>query len=784
MKTNHAATWLGGLIFWLLALQALPAETLPKPQQPFAGLGGVSEVDTTPSWPEAVQALKGAPSLIVIVLDDVGFGQLGCYGGPIATPNIDKLGMRGRRYNNFHTTGLGTPTRAALLTGRNHPFVGIASTPEGASGQPAWKGVIPKSTASLAELLKMSGYNTFAVGKWDLTPLDATTAAGPFDQWPLGMGFERYYGFLGRETDQWAPILVEDNHRIDLPVSHGYQLSADLTDRAIGYIRDQKQAHNGRPFFLYLAYGATHVPLHAPKAWVDKHEGKFDQGWDQVRADTFDRQKKLGIIPKDAILAARDPGIKPWAELSTAERKLFVRLQEAFAGYLSYTDDQIGRLLSLLTELRLMDNTLIVLLSDNGASLEGGATGTTHIERLRNGFAMTVEEMLAEHDKISGPETTPLYPLGWAVSGNTPFKGGKGDAHRGGVAVPLILYWPKRIKDDGKVAGQYHHAVDIMPTLLEALGIPMPAKVNGFDQKPLEGVSFTYTFTDKTAATRKSVQYYAILGSRALWSKGWTAVARHRPGTDWKEDPWELYHVEKDFAEANDLAAKEPDKLRELVDLWWSEASRYGVLPQYQRVATTTTTTTQATGVVPRARYEYYPGTTPVPALVAPPLADHSYAILVDAHMPKNGAEGLLAAQGGRFGGWALFVKERKLYYVHNLLGIQSFEIVSDQSVPAGALRIRYEFTRSAKDTGTGALFINGRRVGELRGITTAPLGYGQVSSEGVQVGRAWGTSVSHHYQPPFIFGGELRSVTIDSKGEQDQLRQRKGRATGAADRD
>ncbi|MDR3473293.1 MAG: arylsulfatase, partial [Devosia sp.] len=520
-------------------------EILPVPAPEFKGKIGTTYKDSVPDFGPAlsVMAPAGAPNVILIVLDDVGYGHLSSYGGPIHTPNLDRLGAEGLRYNNFHTTALCSPSRGALLTGRNHHEIGLAAITEAATGYPGSNGSIPKSAGTIAEVLKQNGYNTMALGKWHLTPYTAYTAAGPFDHWPLGMGFEKYYGFLGGETDQWAPLLVQDNHFIDTPKRPGYHLSEDLVDHAISDIRDQQQANTGRPFFMYLALGAAHAPLHAPKAFIDKYRGQFDQGWDKVREETFERQKKMGVIPANSELPERNPGVDAWSDLNDTQRKVYTRLQEVFAGYLDHADAQIGRLTAALNEMGLRDNTLIMVVSDNGASQEGLRNGTANTDRYRNYFPDTVDEMSTMLDKLGGPETDPHYPMGWAMAGNAPLKRWKQDTHAGGNTDPFIVSWPARIKDPGAFRNQYHHLVDVVPTLLEVIGLPAPTSINGVVQMPLPGVSMAYTFDDPKAPTRKQSQYYEMLGSRAIWANGWTAVTWHEKGTSWDDEKWELYNT-------------------------------------------------------------------------------------------------------------------------------------------------------------------------------------------------------------------------------------------------
>lgn len=747
----------------VFASTAAAQEVLPHPEPAFKGKIDRSYKDSTPDWSPVQPVLPpgNAPNIVVIVLDDVGYGQLGSYGGSIQTPNIDRLAAGGVRYNSFHTTALCSPTRAALLTGRNHHSNALSAITEGATGFPNNYGAIPKSSATVAEVLKQSGYNTFAVGKWHLTPYWAYTAAGPFDRWPLGMGFERFYGFLGGETDQWAPSLWYDNHRTPTPARPGYHLSEDLVNKSIEFIHDQQQASTGRPFFLYLAFGAAHTPLHAPKEYIEKYQGKFDQGWDREREIVLERQKKLGLVPANTALPPRNPGVKPWEALSADEKKLFTRQQETFAGFLDHADAQIGRLLTTLAGMQLMDNTLILVVSDNGASQEGGPTGATNTDRYRNFMPMSVEEMLKQYDDIGGPRTDPGYPIGWAMAGNTPFPRWKQDVHRGGTADPLIIHWPKGIRDKAAIRTQFHHVTDITPTLLEAAGVPMPSTVNGVAQKPLEGVSMVYSFADAKAPTRKTVQYFEMFGSRALWSQGWMATVWHKKGDNIDGDAWELYNLEEDFAQSNNLATKHPDKLKALQELWWAEAGKYGVLPLDDRRWERLADTTRPKASLPKDSYTYYPGTSPVPVVAAPRVLNRSHRITAEVDIPASGADGVLLCLGTEFGGWSFYVKDRKLVYAHNYLQLQEFNLKSTTDVPAGKATLAYAFTKTGENVGTGRLFINGKPAGELAGIKTAPIDYA-AAAEGLQVGRAWNTPVSHDYAGPFPFTGQLDKVVLE----------------------
>lgn len=748
-----------------------PGSVLPPPVPEFKGKIGKTYKDSTPDWKpvEPTKPPKDAPNVILVVLDDVGFGHLGCYGGAIPTPNLDKLAKKGVRYNNFHTTALCSPSRACLLTGRNHHSVGMAAITEAATGFPGNYGQIPRSAGTIAQILKLLGYNTFAFGKWHLTPYTSYTAAGPFDRWPLGMGFERFYGFLGGETDQFAPLLVQDNSFIPIPKKEGYHLTEDLVDKTVSYIRDQQQANTGRPFFAYLALGACHAPHHSPKEFREKYRGKFDAGWDKERDATFARQKELGIIPKDSILPPRNKEVKAWDDLNDTQKKVYCRLQEAFAGFLDHTDHHLGRLFAALEQMEISDNTMIIVVSDNGASQEGLQHGVTNTDRYRNYMPETPEEMLKLLDLIGGPQTDSLYPMGWAMVGNTPFKRWKQDTHRGGNADPLIISWPKKMKEVGAVRKQFHHLVDIAPTLLEVIGAPAPDSIDGVKQMQLPGHSMAYSFNDGNAPTPKKVQYFEMLGSRAIWAEGWTAVAFHKKDTDWEKDTWELYHNDKDFTQSTDLAAKNPEKLKEMQDLWWVEAKKYNVLPlddrRYERAADPT----RPVASVEKAKYIYYPGTVIVHPLAAPQLLGHNHVITAEVDIPAKGAEGVLACAGGEFGGWSLFLKEGKLHYVHNHLKMKDYRVSSDKAVPAGKHKLGVEFKVTDESkiptffTGDVTLWIDGAKAGELKDIKMAGQ-YSSLTGYGLQIGRNEGTPVSHEYSVPFGYTGPLDRVVIEVK--------------------
>jgi arylsulfatase len=554
-------------------------------ERKFIGKVGRTLLDTEFKFEENQKIAKDAPNVLYIVLDDLGFAQLGCYGSTIDTPNIDRLAEEGLRYNNFHTTAICSATRASLLTGANHHSVGVASIMEFATGCSNNLGHINESYATTAEILKEYDYDTFAVGKWHLVESGQTSPAGPFNNWPLGKGFDRYYGFLQAHIDQYHPILIQDNTLVGQPKTpaEGYHLSEDLTDHALDYLSTQKTAHPDKPFFLYLAYGAVHAPHHAPKPYIDKYKGTFDEGWDLIRERWYQRQKELGIIPADAALTERNEQVKPWESLSADQKKLFARYMETFAGFLEHTDAQIGRVLDYLRSIDQLDNTLVVFLSDNGASSEGGQEGRFNTFKGfdASGVSNELAWGLENFDKIGGEWAFNHYPLGWAHAGNTPFQWYKVWSHEGGVRDPLIIRYPRLIKKPGGIRQQYHHVSDITPTALDVIGVEKPETIKGVKQEAMHGKSLKYTFQNPKEPSRKQAQYYEQFGNRAIYKDGWKAVVNHAFNDDFNDDIWELYHVAEDFSESRDVAAQYPDKLKELQDLWESEAQKYGVFPLF-----------------------------------------------------------------------------------------------------------------------------------------------------------------------------------------------------------
>ena len=728
--------------------------------QSFKGRIGRTVYESKPHWPDMPTPRDDAPNVVVMLFDDLGFAHLGCYGSSIATPNIDRLAAGGLRYTNFHTTALCSPTRAALLTGRNHHSVGMRGLSNWNTGYPNCTGTVAKSAATLAEMLRPGGYSTFAVGKWHLTPIEQLSPAGPFDQWPLSRGFDRYYGFMGGETDQWHPELYCDNHPIRQPAApeEGYHLTEDLVAQATAMIRSQKSAVPEKPFFLYLCFGATHAPHQAPKSYIDKYKGKFDAGWDVVRQQWFERQKRLGIIPADTELVPRNPGVKAWEALSADEKTLALRLQEAFAGFLEHTDAQIGRLMTFLEEIGQAENTLVLLMSDNGASQEGGPQGMVDYSRYFIGFTEPMTESMARLDQIGTEYAHNNFPWGWAQVGNTPGKRYKQNTHGGGIRDPLIAHWPKGIGDKGGIRSQFHHVTDITPTVLDVVGVSPPDTVNGHAQMPIHGTSLAYTFpaAAKAEPTRKQSQYFEMLGHRGIWAGGWKAVAYHEAETPFDQDTWELYHLDKDFSENRDLAKAMPEKLREMVELWWAEAGRNGVLPLDDRRVELWAPTPSAFNPRNRSTYVYYPPVDRIPGEAAPALGNRTFTVSADIEREETTMQGCLLSIGDSKSGYALYLLGDRLMADYNLFGTH-YQVASSKPVPAGRCRVSGSVERLAKGARLTVAF-DGVNVGEM----AVPTLNRRMGGGGMNVGRDEATTVSRDYTAPFAFQGKLHLLTID----------------------
>jgi arylsulfatase len=729
----------------------------------YKGTIGRTIPDSKPWWPDYPRPREGAPNVLVILFDDLGFSHLGCYGSSIETPNIDRLAAGGLRYTNFHTTALCSPTRAALLTGRNHHSVGMRGLANWNTGFPNCTGTVAKSAGTIAEMLRPHGYSTFAVGKWHLTPMEETSVAGPFDQWPLARGFDRYYGFLQGETDQFTPELYADNHPIDAPRTpeQGYHLSEDLVDQAIGMVRSQKSAIPEKPFFLYLAFGATHAPHQAPKAYVDKYRGRFDAGWDAIRLEWYERQKQLGIIPPNTELAPRNPGVEPWDKLGETQQKLALKLQEAFAAFLDHTDAQIGRLVDFLAEIGELDNTLILLMSDNGASQEGGPLGVIDTFKYFNGIPETLEEISARMGDIGGPKSQTNYPWGWAQAGNTPNKRYKQNTHGGGIRDPLIAHWPKGISDKGGIRHQFHHVTDITPTILDVLGIEAPEQVNGIAQMPVHGVSLAYTFPAEAKAqpSRKTVQYFEMYGHRGIWADGWKAVAFHPPGRPFDEDQWELYHLENDFSECRNLAGEKPEKLKEMIDLWWAQAECYGALPLDDRRAELWRPTPRALTPRNRRRYVLYPPVAHMTGEVSPALGNRSFTATAEVDRPTATSEGAIFALGTGNNGMAFYVLGDRLVFDYNLF-TKHCKAISDRPVPAGKSTLAVKLEKIG-DSGKATVSIDGVECGSVE----IPRILRMISSNGMDAGCDAGSAVSDDYAAPFNFQGKITRLVFEMAG-------------------
>jgi arylsulfatase len=729
----------------------------------FGGTIGTTYRDSTASWPEAVVPPKGAPSVVCIVLDDAGFSDLGCYGSEIATPRIDALANRGLRYTNFHVTAMCSPTRACLLTGRNAHAAGVGIIAEWSSGFPGYRGALTRRAATVPEVLRQNGYGTYAAGKWHLTNIANYGAAGPHDDWPLGRGFSRWYGFHGALADQWHPELCQDNRPIHLDAHDGYHLSEDLVAHAIGDIRDHITAAPERPYFLYLAFGACHWPHHVPADYIARYRGRYDGGWDAVRAARLDKQLRLGIVPPGTALAPRNPGVRAWSDLAPDVRRVSVRLQETYAAFLEHTDAQIGRLVDYLASVGRLDDTLIVLLSDNGASAEGGPTGAINLRKHMVYEEESPEVGLAHLDEIGSDRAFNHYPTGWAQVSNTPLKWYKKDTHGGGIRAPLIVHWPRRIGEGG-IRTQFHHVVDVAPTLYDLLGVESPGEYKGVPQLPLHGVSMAYTFDQPEAATRRGAQYFEILGDRGIWRDGWKAVARHPKGTSFDDDRWELYHLDRDFAELDDLADREPQKLRELVELWWAEARKYGVLPlddrDWERAAL-------RLAMNPRTRYTYYADMGRADRLSAPDITDRSYRIVARFVAHPDCTEGVILAWGSRFGGIALYVEDRRVHYRYVYSEAVRYPLEGALADPRGEHEVRVDFERTGRHAGRATLSIDGQAAGSVDILATWPT-HGVTA--GVSCGRDAGAPVCDDYAAPFSFTGSHLDVVIelDDDGKRD----------------
>ncbi len=738
----------------------------------FGGTIGKTFKDSKPWWPDQRKPPAGAPNILVVLFDDVGFSDFGCYGSPIRTPTIDKLASEGLRYSGFHTTAMCSTTRAALLTGRNHHSVGVGCLANFDSGYPGYRGKIAREAGTLAEMLRPHGYRNYMVGKWHVTPLTESGATGPFDGWPLGRGFDRFYGFLDAETDQYAPELVSDNTHIDPPGTYqtGYHLTSDLVDQSIRFIADHMADRPDLPWLTWLAPAACHAPHQAPAELIKSYDDVFAHGWDVEREQRMARQKSLGIVPQETRLPARNDGVKAWSEYTADEQRVFTRLQSAFAGMLDHADRHLARLIAFLDKAGVRDNTMIIVMSDNGASQEGGPLGFVNAMGPYNFKPEPMTEKLARIDDIGGPDTHSNFPHGWAMASNTPLRRYKQNTHGGGIRDPFVISWPKKIPAKGELRHQFVHATDLTPTLLDLIGVAMPVEINGCAQMPLEGESFAKSITDPSAPSRKSPQYFEMFGHRGLWHDGWKAVSFHPSGTPFENDKWELFHLDRDFSEVDDLAEKEPERLKTMTETWWREAEKHNVLPLDDRFGPRfAENAARFHGA--RTHFTFHHGMGHVPTDVAPDVRSRNY--MIEAHVEVgNDSEGVLIAHGDATTGYSLYIKDGLLMHDLNIGG-KHHVVTSDRKVLPGAHRLGVNVKRlvrtepPAKGARTGiteyTLLIDGEPAGSLQ----TQFGFNNfISWSGLDIGRDRSSPVSH-YAAPFEFTGKLLRVEVNMHDDQ-----------------
>lgn len=721
-----------------------------------------------------VTAPVGAPNVLVILIDDMGFGMSDAFGGPIHMPNATKLANNGLRYNQFHTTALCSPTRAALMSGRNHHVNNFGSIAETATAFPGQTGSRPNSVAYGGEMLRLNGYSTAWFGKNHETAAWEVSPSGPTDRWPTRSGFDKFYGFMGGETNQWAPFIYDGMTPVEIPDDPNYHFTTDMTNKAIQWIQGQKSLTPDKPFYTYFAPGATHAPHHVPKEWIEKYKGKFDDGWDKMRERTLANQIRLGVVPAGTKLAPKPEAIKDWDTLTADQKKLFARQMEVYAAFGEHTDYEIGRLIDGIESTGQLDNTLIFyIIGDNGTSAEGGMNGLYNEMTYFNGVPETVEDMLKNFDKWGGPETYPHMAAGWAVAGNTPFQWTKQVASNyGGTRNPMIVHWPKGIKAKGEVRSQWHHVIDVVPTILEAAKLPQPISVNGTVQTPIQGVSMLYSFDNKTAPSTHKTQYFEIFGNRAIYHDGWYAGTIHRAAWEYKprrplkEDIWELYDTRTDFSLTNDLSKSNPAKLKEMQDLFLAEAAKNHALPIDDRSVERSNATLAGRPdlMSGRTSLTVYEGMRGMTENVFINNKNRSFTLTAEVDT-KSTANGVVLAQAGRFGGWSLYVKDGKPVYTYNWLGLKEYSVASTQALPSGKATIRFEFTYDGGGPGKGGmgkLFINGQEVGSGRIDQTQANIFS--ADEGTDVGLDEGTAVSSAYEIPFRFTGKISKVTMDLK--------------------
>jgi arylsulfatase A-like enzyme len=726
---------------------------------------------------EQLRPPKGAPNVLIILIDDAGFGSASAFGGPCQTPNAERLAAGGLKYNRFHTTALCSPTRQALLTGRNHHSAGMGGITEIATGAPGYCSVLPNTMSPLAKTLKLNGYNTAQFGKCHEVPVWETSPVGPFNSWPTGGGgFEYFYGFIGGEANQWYPTLYEGTNPVEPKKTpeEGYHLVEDMTDKAIGWIGQQKALAPDKPFFVYFAPGATHAPHHVPKEWADKYKGKFDQGWDKLREETFARQKKLGVIPADCQLTPRHKEIPAWDDMPEPLKRVLRREMEVYAGFMEFTDHHVGRIFDSLKKLNILDDTLVYyIIGDNGASAEGSLNGCFNEMSYFNGLQSleTPEYLTARLDKLGGPESYNHYAVGWAHAMDTPYQWTKQVAsHWGGTRNGTIVHWPKGIKAKGEIRSQFSHVIDVAPTVLEAAGLPEPICVDGIQQDPIEGASMLYSFNDAKAAERHETQYFEMFGNRGIYHKGWTALTKHV--TPWiqsksiplDDDIWELYDTNKDWSQANDLSKQMPEKLHELQRLWLIEATRYKVLPIDDRLMEKINPDTAGRPMLIKGKTQIlFGGMGRLSENCVLNIKNKSHSVTAEIVVPKSGAEGVIIAQGANIGGWSLYAKGGKLKYCYNHGGFNHYYVEGATPIPAGEHQVRMEFAYAGGGLGKGgkvSLYTDGKKVGE--GVIPATLAMIFSADDGCDVGEDSGAPVSEDYgSQGNAFNGRVKGVQI-----------------------
>jgi arylsulfatase A-like enzyme len=776
MKCPSSVVTTGVLVSLFLATVGVghAQEVLPQPAPLFKGHIGSTAQDSTPDFPREIKAPKGAPNILLILTDDVGFGASSTFGGPIPTPTMDQLAKNGLRYTQFHTTALCSPTRAALLTGRNHHSNATGVIMELATGFPGYNSLMPKSNGTFAEILRQKGYNTAWYGKNHNVPDWHSSQAGPFDLWPTGLGFEYFYGFLGGDTSQWAPAIYENNQPVEPPHDDpNYFFEKDTADHAIARIRLLHAVAPDKPWVVYYAPGTAHAPHHAPKEWITKFRGQFDIGWDTMREETLTREKTMGIVPPDTQLTPRPKEIQAWDSLDADHKKVYAHMMEVYAAALSYCDTQMGRIIQAIDDTGELDNTLVIYIQgDNGASAEGTPQGLLNEMSIFNAIPEDFNQLMAHMDDLGGPMTFNHYPVGWAHAMDAPFQWTKQIAsHFGGTRNDLVISWPARIKDKGGIRTQFSSVIDIYPTILEAVGIQSPSMLNGVPQKSVEGVSMVYTFDDPKASSRHRTQYFEMFGNRAIYNDGWVAASTP-PIPPWvmggqapnvNDYKWELYNVENDFSEANDLAAKEPKKLRELQDLFVAEAAKYKVLPLDNSKVERADVSIRPSLSRGRTEFTYYPGMIRIPEGAAPDLKNKSYRIIADVEIPEGGAEGVLMTQGGRFNGLGLYLLQARPIFHYNLVGVDRTTVAAKDPLTPGNHTITVDFKYDGGGIGKGGLvtlIVDGKEVANAKLMRTIPF---RVSAdETLDIREDTGTPVSEDYHVPFKFTGTINKVVVD----------------------